>query len=403
MTYWHLCHRLHLLSAVLVPVLAQILQTSSGPPDIHTFQTSASPSSSHSSPDHSRETTAMTPITLPSKTPPDPSSAIPLAHFLTTSEKTADSFSDSVPFSSRNTDSSDNETSRDNSYDTSDNDSPFTSDSEIENEAEFWKQTAAAYYDFCRKTCNPLDNLNSERNCLPCWCDGACTVYGDCCPDVYAKLGHQPLSGWRNGSVRCSRTSFGSSVTLDYVMMTQCPADADRSLTVKCESMVTSHWNLTRPVTDIESFVTYKNRYCALCHSAARIQPWEVKIAVVNPATVIGITSRTELYRAVVSDVDNEVFYTCPSSFADHARKCSLEPLTSHCNVTGEWANYDGNVERACLLLTAPIKHQFKGYKNPFCYLCNTWKNWTEVSGHYEEEGMHGNQFLVLSQARRHL
>ena len=270
--------------------------------------------------------------------------------------------------------------------DTSNNASPFTSNSEIENEAEFWKQTAAAYYDFCRKTCIPLDNLNSWRNCLPCGCDGACAVYGDCCPDVYAKLGHQPLSGWRNGSVRCSRTSFGSTVTLDYVMMTQCPADADRSLTLKCESMVTSHWNLTRPVTDIESFVTYKNRYCALCHSAARIQPWEVKIAVVNPATVIGITSRTELYRAVISDVDNEVFYTCPSSFADHARKCSLEPLTSHCNVTGEWANYDGNVERACLLLTAPIKHQFKGYKNPFCYLCNTWKSWTEVSGHMKRK-----------------
>ena len=386
MTYGCVCHRLPLLIALLVLVSAQTLQTSSVPPDIHALQASASPSSSRTPSDQLRETTATT-------------------RLLSRSERTADSIPEPLPFPNGNTDSSEDDGSRDHSHDTPDGDEdfpnapPFTSTSLIEDEVEFWKQTAAAYYDICGMSCYSSDKF-IPRNCQSCGCDGACRVYGDCCPDVYAKLGYMPLSGWVDGSVQCSRTFFGSTTRMDYVMVTRCPADADRSLTLECESMATLHWNLTQPVTDIESFVTYKNRFCAQCHSATHIQPWEASIAVINPATVTGIKSPEELYLAVILDADNEVFYTCPKTFDSHARECSFEPPMSECNVTGTWENYDANVEKACQLFTAPMTYHFTKYKNPFCYLCNTWKSWTEVSGDHEEEGMAAaNSYYSINRA----
>ena len=382
MPHAHFCHQLHGLIALLMLVFAHTLQTSSVPtPDSHALQTSASPSSSRTPSDQSRKTIAVTPLTQPSNTPPDPGSVITPNPVLTTSERTATDPLNGYMDSPDDGASEDlNEEPPADSYDDL-RASPFTSSTEIEDEAEFWQQTAAAYYDYCNMASSLSAGSIAPKDCQSCWYDRACEVYGDCCPAVYARLGHQPPSGWVNGSVRCSRTSFGSPRTADYVMVTQCPADADESLTLKCESSAMSHWNLTQPVTDTESFVTYKNRYCAQCHSAKQCLPWNISVAVINSSTLTAITSQAALYRAAISDADNEVVYTCPETFADHARECSLEPVMSRCNDTGWWANYDANVEKACLLLIAPVEQYFGRFKNPFCYLCNTRKSWTEVNG----------------------
>ena len=55
----------------------------------------------------------------------------------------------------------------------------------------------------------PRKHSAKGHNC-PCHCDvPACILYGDCCPDVYAKLGYKPQTGYDIGIAECRIANFG--------------------------------------------------------------------------------------------------------------------------------------------------------------------------------------------------
>ena len=264
---------------------------------------------------------------------------------------------------------------------------------------EFWRQVGEAYRQFC--------SVRAQR-CHPCYRDQLCQVYRDCCPDVYVTSGYHPPEDFLPGTVRCVRTTFGSRQVLPndrdpddirsrvygYTMVTRCPPGSDAALTSQCESQDTSRWKLTQPVTDMSTLVTYKNRYCAHCHSAGHnLTAWRSAIYVTRADDVTDVTSPAELYRLAVTsdDDDTEVVFFNPPSVAEGVRRCWQgwgwveKEGTGYdsCNETGTWTYYDPHVQRACNAFTAQVQVNstwFLTYSNLFCFLCNTDKSWTQVS-----------------------
>ena len=239
----------------------------------------------------------------------------------------------------------------------------------------------AAYTAYCSEGCDLPHYCPMGHYCPPCSCDPVCAAYGDCCPDMMASL-EDPLQPHPLRSfLHCSTTIFGPGYREDDVMVTRCPQDTDVALTQKCEGGLTSHWNLTRPVTGGESLYTYRNRYCAECHSdTAQLRPWVAEIRVTNPDTVQGVTSSRELYQRVMEDADNFLQYKPPDDVKPFVRSCGFEVPVARCNITGQWVSYDVMVERACHVLKTPFTLRSVTYMNPFCYLCNTWLTWTQAS-----------------------
>ncbi|KAK7498653.1 hypothetical protein BaRGS_00010030 [Batillaria attramentaria] len=259
----------------------------------------------------------------------------------------------------------------------------------------FWRQLADAYFDYCGLSCKSGDTERSRggKDCGECHCDDACFVYEDCCPDKYAEAGHGPVRNflWRN--TRCTRTSHGIFRTREYWMVTACPentADPDATRGCECED---THWNFTQPVLDAVSFLTYRNKYCAACNGVTNTIPWDAVVQLHDPSSIAGLTTPVEIFKKVMEDDVNEVLYNCSESLHSHCRPCTTE--ISRCNETGDWAEFDPFVLRACVEIYAPASQwdnpfDETRYRNPFCYLCNTWYTWGRLLNKIDMPGISG-------------
>ncbi|KAL8558112.1 hypothetical protein ACOMHN_055567 [Nucella lapillus] len=253
---------------------------------------------------------------------------------------------------------------------------------------DFFLQASAAYYDYCGKMCEEgKPSYGTRLECKRCFCDKICFIFRDCCPNMYVNVSHPVGSSPVSLALRCSPASFGNRYSHKYVMQTRCPNVTQTSLKLQCESSDTSHWKITQPVTSLDTFYTYKNRYCAHCHSdAANLRPWKLKLNVRNSATLVNATTPQELYEAALKDEDNELDYKYPDSVEKHVRECLKGNVISTCNVTGLWSTYDVSVDRACRLFNVPVKGVWEDnyYSNPFCYFCNSHDTWTKMLNNFE-------------------
>ncbi|KAL8558108.1 hypothetical protein ACOMHN_055563 [Nucella lapillus] len=252
---------------------------------------------------------------------------------------------------------------------------------------DFFLQAAAAYYDYCGNMCEKgKPSYGTRPECKRCFCDKICFIFRDCCPNMYVNVSHPVGSSHVSHALRCSPASFGNRYSHKYVMQTRCPNVTQTSLKLQCESSDTSHWKMTQPFTSLDTFYTYKNRYCAHCHSdAANLRPWKLELNVRNSATLVNATTPQELYEAALKDEDNELDYKYPDSVEKHVRECLKGNVISTCNVTGRWPTYDVSVDRACRLFNVPIMGLWgeSYYSNPFCYLCNSYDTWTKMLNTY--------------------
>lgn len=241
--------------------------------------------------------------------------------------------------------------------------------------AEFWGQVATAYFEFCKRSCHNRTISRVRENCRSCFCDDVCLVYGDCCPDVYARIQHGPTKDSLTSSLLCSKASYGSKKEFLYWMVSKCPEDeSNRNLKELCLTTSTSHWNFTQPVTDAKTNFTYKNVFCAVCHGIISAVAWKMQIEIFNARSVLGLTSPESIYKSVINSEENELVYKPLDSFASRVRECSL--AISRCNESGEWKVYDPMIERACGAFWAVFKLKQEIYKNPFCLLCNSDYTW---------------------------
>ncbi|GFR84635.1 G-protein coupled receptor Mth2 [Elysia marginata] len=305
-------------------------------------------------------------------------------------------------------------------------------------EEEFWFIITESYYEVCPTRCGTSESKLFARHtalCPECWCDTACYIYGDCCPDFYRRYGYTPPLD--TAVQACRRVTFPDSRKNYYRMISACvdpntlanlehypkaqnesgsekeggdaninktsPVSYDSSHTTGWRKLeaerqcmnpdLAAHWNQSRPITDAVTGLTFANQYCAQC-SGVSLQtstPWRISVTTTSNKLFSTAASVLDTYRvAMTSDLASVSYW--PTVYADDpqntARACrnyhdvsTLENHRSRCNQTGLWRHYSRAAERACLLLDLPIYPEQKvySYRNIYCYYCNHDVTWRQV------------------------
>lgn len=253
---------------------------------------------------------------------------------------------------------------------------------EIQEDETLQQQILAEHRILCTEqgVCDMRSSNTTVACCAPCHCDDECHTYGDCCLD---KLISNP-SG-RNKGLVCMKTTFKIRSEANepkdvkhYYMIGFCPASfKDKEVINNCESDIEEDVNLNRPVTSLDTSMTYRNKYCAICNNVEIFTPWLLRVNCSDTVAFSERNSPEDLLRTAISDDQCDIFIE--PSITLPVRRCW--PTTSQvmsCNVTGNWVAYDRFLELACRAYSNPFAHwklpsgPMDMYRNVFCYHCNT-------------------------------
>ncbi|KAI5721147.1 hypothetical protein M8J77_016905 [Diaphorina citri] len=211
-----------------------------------------------------------------------------------------------------------------------------------------------------------------DRNCF---CDELCRKYGDCCLDSpYYNLVEQRrgAASWNCVNLK----HFGG-----IYMKSMCPPNwNDAKIAAMCENLVDDQDPMsTMPVTSKESGQTYRNVYCALCHSDNAIEFWRPRLECpsLNHRYNISQYSLSSSLKYLSEKeswgiTHDKTFHQCniypviPESISYLIRRCVSDVIKT-CTVN--WTNAE--VRTRCEAYTSVIYDFNQAYRNPHCALCN--------------------------------
>ncbi|KAL5006914.1 hypothetical protein ScPMuIL_015720 [Solemya velum] len=197
--------------------------------------------------------------------------------------------------------------------------------------------------------------------CPICSCNDKCHSLNDCCPDKI-------LLGPELDCVNTTLVSKPGSVrTSKYKMVVDCPSP-NVDLREKCSAQNDSNHNVYNTPVTSQNGMTYRNRYCALCHNSSDFVAWQMSIQ----CTDEGDISEFNYVTSMQETVDLADYAGCELQYSSSAPKTECvdtESIIDRCNTTGKWTNYDGDIEWACQ--EYPHAQQFRFFRNIFCYICN--------------------------------
>ena len=150
-------------------------------------------------------------------------------------------------------------------------------------------------------------------------------------------------------------------------MITKCDSEIqNQTLKELCENQNTDESILSLiPVT--VGTLTYRNRFCALCNGVSDLDmllySWKVEFQCM---TILKLPDDNLLQ--TIKEKQCNIHYIKPVLVK--VDECKIVPyVTSECNVTGKWEQYDPLIEAGCHAFIDPFNLT---YANVFCYLCNT-------------------------------
>ena len=188
-----------------------------------------------------------------------------------------------------------------------------------------------------------------------------------------------------------------------YMMVTTCPED---KLSIdKCNAGMDNVELLDMiPVTSKLSGLTYKNKYCLICHE--KLQPehiidWTAEIVSSGARRERVFLPSIETIKGnlmtAITTLSNMHFVPGDKSLT---RPCKASDIIS-CNQTGLWDNYDELTETLCFHgYHLPIIHKIDKhpltFKNIACLTCNTGRGMSENSlscDYWEDPGQNRHQW----------
>ncbi|XP_050398532.1 uncharacterized protein LOC126816277 [Patella vulgata] len=229
---------------------------------------------------------------------------------------------------------------------------------------------------YCGRVCDKKFQFREGNDrCAPCFCDVDCYYYNDCCPDKL--LFNKNLSDVTPRKHGCRKIVYSSTPEFSKVI-DDCPKFySNQETTSNCYNNDSLHWKYINPVTDQNTKLTYRNKYCAICNNASDTVRWLTETSCRDDSAYGNLVNTEEIYFSVLnSNVCSLSFKSSTAGFPEK-RACSTTtpPVYTKCNETGRWIFYDQDVETACLLYTNVVMGK---YGNLFCRLCNeriTWQN----------------------------
>ncbi|KAK3102820.1 hypothetical protein FSP39_014141 [Pinctada imbricata] len=208
--------------------------------------------------------------------------------------------------------------------------------------------------------------------CPDCMCDKDCVLRGDCCPDLFFSLPELVCVNRTiiNGNYDKNRTEQYSAL-----MVSSCPKNSDRDQRERCTSLTDTKSRLGNfPVTGSgDNFpLTFYNKYCAECNNVTNYTSWTLDIDCNLFADFNFLSSLDDIIETAISrKCVFQAFHEIQGREIKEENCFDISEnsiLKTKCNETGEWRNFDPDIQRAC---ESSLKTKFKVFKNVFCYMCN--------------------------------
>ena len=171
-------------------------------------------------------------------------------------------------------------------------------------------------------------NKNCGSTCSPCKCDSSCHRYGDCCADILDKNVTLEQNDKFDYS-SCEEpewTSFAGKTTA-ATMVSKCPLSLtlkDDDVT-KCEQPDVTVKTQATPVSDVETLITYRNKFCAKCHAIDNYIEWTHAVSCFDASVLNDVSTNDGLWRAIVTSYCDIVSLP-PESVPVH--RCPRPPST---------------------------------------------------------------------------
>ena len=203
-------------------------------------------------------------------------------------------------------------------------------------------------------------NRTHSKNscCLPCRCDSICRKIGNCCDrsEMEGYMCHLPRKG---------RTIV---FQLRYFMVDTC---LNNSTTDSCTRFDASPWGSLYPVYDPSTGVNYINANCAECNNAHSYIYWDLRLESIEVRW--SLTHCLSLLTSGDNHGSCAISFTPPKEMDILRHACPHDNTISSCNVTGVWAVYDIELDKACQRWFSPILDMIGRitFANIYCALCN--------------------------------
>ncbi|KAK6177899.1 hypothetical protein SNE40_012771 [Patella caerulea] len=251
------------------------------------------------------------------------------------------------------------------------------------NHSDFESKAMYLQGQYCDRVCEERFKSLKGRNprCAPCFCDDDCYHFGDCCPDkiLFDKTPNITTSR----EYGCIPIKFYKN-SKDYTkVIDECPETyTNQGVISNCYNNNSLHWKYIKPVTDPNTKLNFRNKYCAICNNVFDTFGWSTQTDCSESSAYGTSTNPEDIYFTVLNSDK------CSLSFKSDIggeRSCSpvFKPFYSRCNETGRWSFYDKDVDRACHLYTNVVDGI---YKNLFCRICNEdvyWRDMMKESSSY--------------------
>ena len=238
------------------------------------------------------------------------------------------------------------------------------------------------YSDLCHSQARLTTN-GSERTscCAHCSCDNDCGRFDNCCID------QDRSNSYSSRVIPCKSTLTKDLINNNgfqsesepryYKLEDTCPPNENNmTLIQKCQGYSKEHLEDFVWVSDKQTGMIYQNGHCAQCHGVNEYITWSIRTSCGNILSQGRSVDSTLLSN--LCDIVNEV----PSQEETRAEtySCTIY-IHSECNITGNWEEYDTNMDTACKRYNWTYFHidqiinSAQAYKNVFCFLCNMPKN----------------------------
>ncbi|KAH3789055.1 hypothetical protein DPMN_167222 [Dreissena polymorpha] len=220
--------------------------------------------------------------------------------------------------------------------------------------------------------------------CQECSCNATtCDNEGNCCVDIISDTYFDVNEDISVSTKQCIAFTFGLKYAYyGHLGVTSCPLHVKDKNSRLCKQTYTESVNLQdiTPVYDNKTFKIYRNKYCAYCHglSGNNFVYFEPMLKCDN-FSGLSYNASDLLPTVVEHDSCHIEFLKNETQYDFEFGKCY--PLIHECNVTGNWASYDAEIERACQIFRSPLMPVDDNmipsltyeteFRNIFCLLCN--------------------------------
>ncbi|KAL5014524.1 hypothetical protein ScPMuIL_008794 [Solemya velum] len=222
-----------------------------------------------------------------------------------------------------------------------------------------------------------------------CYCDSVCDQLEDCCLDVELGLTDPTTIHPINASVVCvkeqnfvfeypwNKTIIGEYTTMNGIrLVSSCSMTGGIApdLIDKCENTNLDDFYSLVPVTSTKSYLTYPNKYCALCNLDSDVVQWRHMLFCKEYSAINMVRQYADFIREMRTGGCRVKFRT-PKTL--ESRRCPWYTARyTTCRYTAEFSGYDPLIQAAC-------EGDLLAYNNKkiFCEICNTYLNDTDIIG----------------------